>query len=131
MIPEVKQSRQLELIEVAVDALSSSSRRRREGVADMAFSEQRILPAKWVRKPSDCLVPCLASKLVINSTLLMAWEAMTVPADRTPLGREQSFHLLIGVVRKRGRRSRETQRVERAKAFDKEGESEAVYALRG
>ena len=56
---------------------------------------------------------------------------MTVPADRTPRGREQSFHLLIGVARKRGRRSRETQRVERAKAFDKEVESEAVYALGG
>ena len=90
MIPEVKQSRQLELIEVAVDTLSLSSRRRREG-ADVASSEQRILPARRVRKPSDCLVPCLASKLVINSTLLMAWEAMTVPADRTPLGREAEF----------------------------------------
>ena len=100
-------------------------------MADVAFSEQRILPAKRVRKPSDCLVPCLASKLVINSTLLMAWEAITVPADRTPLGREQSFHLLIGVARKRGRHSRETRRVGRIKAFDKEGESEAVYALRG
>jgi hypothetical protein len=31
MIPEVKQSHQLELIEVAVDTLSPSSRRRREG----------------------------------------------------------------------------------------------------
>ena len=100
-------------------------------MADVAFSEQRILPARRVRKPSDCLVPCPASKLVINSTLLMAWEAMTIPADRTPLGREQSFHLLIGVTRKRSIRSRETQRVGRAKAFDKEGESEAVYALRG
>jgi hypothetical protein len=64
----------------------------------VAFSEQRILPAKRVRKPSDCLVPCLASKLVINSALLMARKAMTVPADRTPLGREQSFHPLIGAA---------------------------------
>ena len=63
--------------------------------------------------------------------LLIAWEVMTVLVDRTPLGREQSFHLYIRVARKRGRRSRETQRVERAKAFDKEGESEAVYALHG
>jgi hypothetical protein len=50
--------------------------------------------------------------------------------DRTPLGREQSFHLLIGAACRRDIRSRETQRVEKAKAFDKEGESEAVYALR-
>jgi hypothetical protein len=64
-------------------------------VADVAFSEQRILPAKRVRKPSDCLVPCLASKLVINSALLMARKAMTVPADRTPLLGEQSFHLSL------------------------------------
>jgi hypothetical protein len=47
---------------------------------------------------------------------------MTVPVNRTPLGRGQSFRLLIGVAHKCGRRSRETQRVERAKAFDKEGE---------
>jgi len=97
----------------------------------VAFSEQRILPAKRVRKPSDCAVSCLARKLVINSTLLMAWEVTTIPADRTPLGREQSFRLPIGVACSRGRRSRETQRVERAKAFDKEGESKVVYALRG
>jgi hypothetical protein len=96
----------------------------------VAFSEQRILPAKRVRKPSDCTVSCLASKLVINSTPLMAWEALTIPADRTPLGREQSFYLFIGAAY-RDRRSGETQRVGRAKAFDKEGESEAVYALRG
>jgi hypothetical protein len=63
-------------------------------VAGVASSELRILPARQVGKPFDGLVPCLASKLVINSTLLMAWEAMTIPADRTPLGREQSFHLL-------------------------------------
>jgi hypothetical protein len=97
----------------------------------VASSELRILPARRVRKPSDCPVPCLVSKLVINSTLLMAWEAMTVPTDRTSLGREQSFHLFIGVACKRGRHSRETQRVERAKAFDREEESKAVYALRG
>ena len=34
----------------------------------MASSKQRILPGRRVRKPSDCLVPCLVSKLVINST---------------------------------------------------------------
>ena len=50
----------------------------------------------------------------------MTWEAMTVPADRIPLGREQSFHLLIGVARKRGRSSRETRSVGKIKAFDKE-----------
>jgi hypothetical protein len=106
-------------------SLSIPYRRLFEGVArvvDVASSEQRILPARRVRKPSDCPVPCLASKLVINSTLLMAWEAMSVPADRTPLGRVQSFHLLIGVARKSGRRSGETRRVGRAKAFDKEGD---------
>jgi hypothetical protein len=43
---------------------------------------------------------------------------MTVPVNRTPLGSRQSFRL----AHKYGRRSRETQRVERAKAFDKEGE---------
>ena len=64
----------------------------------MASSEQRILPARRVRKPSDCLVPCLASKLVINSTLLIAWEAMTVLVDRTPLGCEQSIYPLIGAA---------------------------------
>jgi hypothetical protein len=47
---------------------------------------------------------------------------MSVPADRTPLGCVQSFHLLIRVARKSGRRSRETRRVGRAKAFDKEGD---------
>jgi hypothetical protein len=87
------------------------------------LQQNRGLPSKRVLKPSDCLVSCLASKLVINSTLLMAWEAVTIPADRTPLGRRQSFHLLIGAMHKHGRRSRENQRVERAKAFDKEGES--------
>jgi hypothetical protein len=56
---------------------------------------------------------------------------VTVPVDRTPLGREQSFHLLTRVAYKHGRRSKETQSVERAKAFNKEGESKAVYALRG
>jgi len=61
----------------------------------------------------------------------MAWEAMAVPADRTPLEREQSFRLLIGVARKRGRRSREAQRVGRPKHSIKKRESKAVYALRG
>ena len=61
--------------------------------------QDRGLPAKRVRKPSDCPAPCLASKLVINSPLLMAWDAMTVPVDRTALGREQSFHLFIGAAR--------------------------------
>ena len=43
MTPD-KQSRQLELIKVAVDTSSlSSSSRRHGGVADVAFSEQRIL----------------------------------------------------------------------------------------
>jgi hypothetical protein len=91
-------------------------------VVDIASLEQRILLARQVQKLSDYLVPCLASKLVINSTLLMAWEAMSIPADRTPLGRVQSFHLLIRVARKSGRRSRETRRVGRAKAFNKEGD---------
>ena len=104
---------------------------RREGAADVASSEQRILPARRVRKPSDCLVPCPASKLVISSTLLMAWEAMTVPADRIPLGRGQSFLLSIGVARKYGICSGKTQLVRRTKAFDKERESKVVCALRG
>jgi hypothetical protein len=55
---------------------------------------------------------------------------MTIPVDRTLLGREQSFHLLIGAACKRDIRSKETQRVKKAKAFNKEEESEAVYALR-
>jgi hypothetical protein len=56
---------------------------------------------------------------------------MIILIDRTPLGREQSFHLLIGAVCRRDIRSKETQRVKKAKAFDKERESEAVYTLRG
>jgi hypothetical protein len=129
MIPEVKQSRQLELIKVAVDTLSSSNASRggyRRGLfrTEDSASETGM---KTIRLSGSLQ----ASKLIINSTLLMAWEAMAVPADRTPLEREQSFRLLIGVALKRGRRSRDTQRVGRAKAFDKERESKAVYALRG
>jgi len=53
----------------------------------------------------------------------MAWEAMTVPADRTPLGRLAEFSPLHrSRARAGGRRSGETRRVGRVKAFDKEGE---------
>ena len=118
MIPEVNQSRPLKLIGVAV------------GRAKAAEAEQRIFQRDGY-ETIRLFGPCLASKLVINSTLLMAWEAMTVPADRIPLGRGQSFLLSIGVARKYGICSGKTQLVRRTKAFDKERESKVVCALRG
>jgi len=82
----------------SVELVLSSSSQLCEVVA-MWPHQNRGLPPNRVLKPSDRSVPCLASKLVINSTLLMAGEAMSVPADRTPLGHRQSFHLLIGAQR--------------------------------
>jgi hypothetical protein len=100
-------------------------------VADMASSEQRILPARRVRKPSDCLVPCLASKLVHQFYAVGGLGSNDYTSRQDTSGTwSRVFTSLSELCYARGRRSGETRRVGRAKAFDK-GESEAVYALRG
>jgi hypothetical protein len=91
-------------------------------VADVGLFRTEDSASKWVRKPPDCPVPGLASRLAIISTLFIAWKALAVPVDRTPLDAKQSFHLLIGAARVCGRRPGETRCVGRAQAFDKEGE---------